>query len=106
MGYLFLALAIVSEVSATLALRVATNGRSSFYALVAVGYVVAFAALTIGLRLGLPLGVAYGIWAASGVAATAVAAHYLFDERLTRRMIAGIAVIAIGVLLVELGAVH
>ncbi|MCD2144587.1 DMT family transporter [Gordonia paraffinivorans] len=106
MGYLFLALAIVSEVSATLALRVATNGHSSFYALVAVGYAMAFAALTIGLRLGLPLGVAYGIWAATGVAATAVAAHYLFDERLTPRMIAGIAVIAIGVLLVELGAVH
>ncbi|MHC3001251.1 DMT family transporter [Gordonia metallireducens] len=106
MGYVFVILAIVAEVSATLALRVATNGRPRFYGIVVTGYLAAFAALTVALRQGVPLGVAYGIWAATGVAATAVAAHFLFRERLTPRMLAGIAVIVVGVLLVELGAVH
>ena len=103
MGYVFVILAIVAEVGATLALRVATNGRPRFYGIVVTGYLAAFAALTVALRQGVPLGVAYGIWAATGVAATAVAAHFLFRERLTPRMLAGIGVIVVGVLL---GAVH
>lgn len=106
MGYVFVILAIVAEVSATLALRVATDGRPRFYGIMVVGYLTAFVALTVALRLGIPLGVAYGIWAAAGVAATAIAAHFLFRERLTPRVLAGIGVIVVGVLLVELGAVH
>jgi small multidrug resistance pump len=50
------------------------------------------------------IGVAYGIWAASGVALTAVAAHILFREPFTRIMGLGIVLIAGGVLLIELGA--
>ncbi|WP_238419582.1 multidrug efflux SMR transporter [Gordonia sp. 'Campus'] len=106
MGYVFLVVAIIAEVSGTLALRAAAGGRPRFYAVVVVGYAVAFAALTLGLRNGVPLGVAYGIWAATGVAVTAVAAHFLFRERLNRRMVAGIGIIILGVLLVELGALH
>lgn len=106
MGYLFIVAAIIAEVTGTLALRAAATGRRRFYALVVVGYLTAFVALTFGLRHGVPLGVAYGIWAAAGVAATAVAAHFLFRERLNRRMVAGIGVIIVGVLLIELGAMH
>ena len=51
-------------------------------------------------------GVAYGIWAASGVALTAVASKALFKEPLTALMMGGIALIIAGVLLVELGALH
>ncbi|MFW0792115.1 DMT family transporter [Gordonia sp. CPCC 205333] len=104
MAYLFLACAIVAEVIATLSLRTAATGRYGFYVVVGVGYVSAFAALLASLRHGMPLGIAYGIWAAAGVALTALASRILFGEALTRRMIAGIAMIAAGVLLVELGA--
>jgi len=61
MQYLLLFCAIVSEVIGTLALRVAANGRPRFYAVVAVGYVLAFTMLAGSLRLGMPLGVAHGI---------------------------------------------
>ena len=105
-GYLLLAAAIVSEVSGTLALRVAARGRVSFYAVVLVGYVLAFTLLWGSLRHGMPLGVAYGIWAAAGVALTAVMSRVLFHEPLTRKMLGGVALIAVGVLLVELGANH
>lgn len=104
--YLLLICAIVSEVAAALSLRVAANGRNGFYAAVAVGYLLAFTALAGSLRLGMPLGVAYGIWAAVGVALTAVASRLLFNEPLTRTMIGGIGLIMLGVLLIELGAGH
>ncbi len=58
------------------------------------------------LRLGMPLGIAYGIWAAAGVALTAVASRFLFGEPLTRKMLGGIGFIVVGVLLIELGAGH
>ena len=108
MAYAFLALAVVFEVAATLALRMAAGGpprgRRRWYLVVAPGYVVAFSALTLALREGLALGVAYGIWTAAGVAATAVLSRVLFGEVLDRTMVLGIALIGAGVLLVELGA--
>ncbi|UXA20381.1 multidrug efflux SMR transporter [Mycobacterium sp. SMC-4] len=106
MAYVLLVVAIVSEVAGTLALRVAATGRPVFYGAVVVGYLSAFTLLAASLRHGMPLGVAYGIWTAAGVALTAVAARALFGEALTARMIGGIALIAVGVLLVEVGGVH
>jgi small multidrug resistance pump len=56
------------------------------------------------LRAGAPVGVAYGIWAAVGVALTAIASKVVFHESLTRTMALGMALVAVGVLLIELGA--
>ncbi|MCG7593420.1 DMT family transporter [Mycobacterium sp. C3-094] len=106
MQYVLLTAAIVSEVTGTLALRVAAGGRRAFYGVVIVGYVVAFTLLSASLQRGMPLGIAYGIWAAAGVALTAAASRILFREPLTRTMLAGMALIVAGVLLVELGAAH
>ena len=106
MVWLFLILAIVLEVGAALSLRLATGGRKLFYIAVVVGYLGAFFFLTQVLALGLGIGVAYGIWAASGVALTAVASKILFKEPLTPIMLGGIALIIGGVLMVELGATH
>ena len=106
MVWLFLILAIVLEVGAALSLRLATDGRKLFYIAVVVGYLGAFFFLTQVLALGLGIGVAYGIWAASGVALTAILSKLLFDEPFTWIMAAGIALVVGGVLLVELGATH
>jgi len=103
MQWTALVFAIAFEVAGTLSLRVAATGRPAWYAAVIGGYVAAFAALSVALADGLPLGVAYGIWAATGVAATAVLSRVIFKEPLTTLMLAGIGVIAVGVLLVELG---
>ena len=75
-------------------------------AVVTVGYLAAFAFLTLALDAGLTIGVAYGIWTACGVALTAIASRILFREPLTKLMIVGIGLIAAGVLLIELGAGH
>ena len=104
MAWLFLIGAILFEVAGTLALRMATHGKKIWIAGVAIGYLAAFAFLSLTLSAGMGLGVAYGIWAASGVALTAILARVIFHEPLTRTMALGILLIAVGVLTVELGA--
>lgn len=103
--WFLLAGAIVTEVAATMSLRASEGLRKRrWIAPVAVFYISAFSLLTITLAQGMPVGIAYGIWAASGVALTAVGARVFFKERLTWRMIAGIVLIAVGVFVIELGA--
>jgi Membrane transporters of cations and cationic drugs len=107
MDWLFLVGAILTEVAATLSLRVAATTKRSpyrWYAIVAVGYVAAFTFLSLSLQAGMPLGVAYGIWSAVGVALTAVFSRVFFRESLTGLMIVGIVLIMGGVLLIELGS--
>jgi small multidrug resistance pump len=72
--------------------------------LVVAGYVGSFVLLTMVLRAGMPVGVAYGIWGASGTAATAVLAAALFGDAFTLLIAAGIGLIIAGVLLVEVGS--
>lgn len=100
MTLVILGLAIVSEITGTLSLRVAARGRPAWYAALGVGYLAALGLLSLALDRVLGLGVAYGIWAASGVALTAVLSRLIFKEPLTGVMAGGIAV---GVLLIELG---
>jgi small multidrug resistance pump len=105
MTWLLLGAAILCEVTATLALKRAID-HPALYAAVVAGYVAAFVLLTLTLKHGLGIGIAYGIWAACGVALTAVASKIFFDEPLTGLMMAGLALIIVGVLLVEVGASH
>jgi small multidrug resistance pump len=101
--WLYLAGAILIEVASTLSLRVAAAGRRRWYAVVVPGYVASFALLALALDAGLGLGVAYGVWTAVGVALTAILSRVLFGETLSRTMVAGIALIALGVVLLEAG---
>jgi small multidrug resistance pump len=103
--WLFLGGAILCEVTATLCLKRALD-VPALYAVVVAGYVAAFALLTLTLKEGLGVGVTYGIWAACGVALTAIGSRVLFGEPLTGVMIAGLSLIIGGVLLVELGSAH
>ena len=105
MSWVFLVCAIVSEVSGTLALRMASQpgGAKAWFAAVGAGYLVAFTSLAFCLAGGMPVGVAYGIWAACGVALTALASRLLFREPFTAVMGLGVVLIMGGVLFIELG---
>ncbi|GAB7006946.1 SMR family transporter [Nocardioides sp. AN3] len=104
MTWVYLAGAIFTEVAATLVLKVASAGRPRLYTFVVAGYATAFLFLVRTLDRGMGLGVAYGIWAAVGVALTALMSKWLFDEALTRMALLGIALIIVGVLCIELGS--
>ena len=103
--WLLLAGAIGSEVTGSLSLKAATM-HPAWYALFLAGFLSAFACLVGVLKAGMPLGVAYGVWGAAGVSITAVASRYLFGEPFTKVMALGIAMVAAGVLLVEMGGAH
>ncbi|WP_375406839.1 DMT family transporter [uncultured Amnibacterium sp.] len=104
MSWLFLAAAIVVEVTATLCLSASKGLRDKRWAVpILVGYVASFYFLALALREGLPVGVAYGVWAATGIALTAIFGRVLFRDPLNRTMGLGLVLIGIGVLLVELG---
>ena len=107
MGYLFLGLAIAAEVVATLSLKASEGfSRAPYQVLVVVGYVAAFALLSMALTRGVPLGIAYGIWAAVGVAFVAVLSIVLFDESLTRVQVGGLVLVIAGVAALEAGGGH
>jgi small multidrug resistance pump len=105
MAYVFLAAAIGAEVVGTLCLR-ASEGLSKppFVAVVITGYVAAFILLSLALDRGLPLGVAYGIWAAAGVASVAVLSVPLFGESLSALQVGGLVLVVLGVFALEIGA--
>ncbi len=107
MGYVFLAAAIASEVVATLSLRASEGfSRLGFAAVVVVGYVAAFVLLSQTLTRGVPLGIAYGIWAAVGVAAVAVLSIPLFGEGLSPIQVGGLVLVVLGVIALEVGRTH
>lgn len=105
LGFAALAGAVACEVAATMALRASDGLRDKRWLPAVVGgYLIAFTLLTLALSTGMGIGVAYGIWAASGVALTAVLARLIWLDPLTKTVTPGIALIAAGVLIVELGA--
>ena len=108
MGYLFLALAIVGEVIATTFLKFTSGDRQVWWAypIVGVGYVFAFAMLSLTLSRGVPLGIAYALWAGIGVVLVAIISWLVFHETLTWVQLAGMALVIAGVVLLELGGRH
>lgn len=102
---MLLAGAIASEVTGSVCMKAALD-NPLWYIVTGVGFIVAFVFLGAVLRAGMPLGVAYGIWGASGVALTAIVSTAIFGEPLTGTMVAGMALIVVGVLTIELGSQH
>lgn len=105
MSWVFLVLAIGLEVTGTLSLR-AANGidRPVWLVPTVLGYASSFVLLALVLRSGMPVGVAYGIWAACGVALTAVLGKVIFGDPFTWVMGLGVVLIIAGVVLVEMGS--
>ena len=100
--WVYLAVAITAEVTATLALRAAVD-HLAWVALVIVGYVLSFAILGRLMRFGAPLGVVYGVWSAAGIMATALLGRALYGDPLSWRSGLGFVAVLGGVLLIEIG---
>jgi len=102
MQWIYLAIAIVSEVVATSALKAAEGfTRLGPSVLVVVGYASAFYFLSLTLRT-IPLGIAYAIWAGVGVALVALVGWVLYHQSLDTAALIGIALIVSGVIVLNL----
>ncbi|MGW2251298.1 DMT family transporter [Kitasatospora sp. NPDC001660] len=106
MPYLLLTFAILSEVCATSCLKL-TEGFSKFWpsAGVAVGYVLSFWLLGRALK-HIPVSVAYAVWSGAGTAAVAGIGVVAFGESLGKLQLLGIALIIVGVVVLNLKGGH
>ncbi len=102
MQWFYLAIAILSEVIATSALK-ASDGFTRWLPsiIVIVGYASAFYFLSLTLRT-IPLGVAYAIWSGVGVALITLIGWIVYQQSIGLGEIIGIGLIVSGVIVLNL----
>lgn len=101
MHWIYLAVAIVSEVIGTAALKAAqgfTRGVPTL--LVVTGYGISFYFLSLVLRT-IPLGVSYAIWSGVGIALVTLTGWFIYDQRLDLPTFLGIGLIIAGVIVIN-----
>lgn len=100
--WLFLAVAIVSEVIATSSLK-ASDGftRIGPSLLTAAGYVLAFYMLSLTLRQ-IPVGVAYALWSGVGIVLVSIVGWVMYGQKLDAPAMIGMGLIVAGVLVMNL----
>lgn len=99
--WIYLSVAIVSEVIATSALK-ASEGFSRLWPslIVAAGYITAFYFLSLTLKT-IPVGVAYAIWAGAGVALITLIAWAFLGQSLDAPAVIGLILIVAGVVVLN-----
>ena len=101
MKWVYLLLAIVSEVVATSALKSSESFSRLWPSVLTVGgYGVAFYLLSLTLR-ELPVGIAYAIWSGVGIVLVSLAAVVLFGQKLDLPALIGMGPILAGVILIN-----
>lgn len=101
MHWFYLAIAIISEVIATSALKAADGfTRWGPSVLVVVGYASAFYFLSLTLR-SIPLGIVYAIWAGVGIALIALVGWIVYHQALDLWALLGIGLIVAGVVVLN-----
>jgi small multidrug resistance pump len=101
----WLAVAIASEVCATVSLRYSEGfSRLGPVVVVLVGYTFSFYALSHALQRGMTIATAYAIWSAIGISAIAILGIVLFDESLSVVQLLGLVLVTLGVVALQSGA--
>ena len=101
MKWVYLLLAIVSEVVATSALKSSESfSRLWPSVLTVVGYGVAFYLLSLTLR-EMPVGIAYAIWSGVGIVLVSLAAVVLVGQKLDLPALIGMGLIVAGVIVIN-----
>ncbi|MBT2410018.1 multidrug efflux SMR transporter [Streptomyces sp. ISL-12] len=106
MGYLLLVGAIAAEVAGTTAMKYSEGFSRLVPSLLTVaGYVISFTLLAQTLKT-LSVGTAYAIWSGLGTAAIATIGVVFMGEGMTAAKAAGIGLIIVGVVVLNLGGAH
>ncbi len=102
MEWLLLFVAIVAEVIATSALKLA-KGFTRLWPSITVVCCYSLALYLLSLTLEtIPVGVVYAIWSGSGVALISLVGRYFFGQELDRPALIGIGMIVAGVMALQL----
>lgn len=102
MSYFYLAIAILSEVVATSALRNSAEFTKLWPTLIMIAaYGSAFYFMTLALRT-IPLGITYAIWSGLGIVLISLVGVFFYHERLDLPAVLGMGLIIAGVLVINL----
>ena len=102
MAYLYLAIAIVSEVIATTALKSSASfTRLTPSLIVIIGYSIAFYTLSLSLKT-ITVGVAYAIWAGLGIVLIAILGMIVHHESIDVAGAFGMTLIVTGVVVLQI----
>lgn len=102
MTYLYLAIAIIAEVTATSALKASEEFTKLIPSIiVVVGYIIAFYFMTLVLRV-MPVGVTYAIWSGLGIVLVTILGIILYDQTPDLPAILGMGLIIAGVIVMHL----
>jgi small multidrug resistance pump len=103
MAWILLSIAIAAEILGTLSLK-ASDGLSKLWPSlgVLIGYALAFSLMAISLKK-LDVGITYAIWSGVGIIGAAIGGVIFFDQHLSRITIIGMAIIIVGVVVMNLG---
>lgn len=101
MSWLFLSIAIVTEVIGTTALK-ATDGFTRFIpsVITVLAYGASFYCLSLTLKT-IPVGVAYAVWSGVGIVLISIAGWLLFGQTIDKAGMVGIALIGAGVIVIN-----
>jgi small multidrug resistance pump len=101
-----LSFAIVSEVAATIALRLSDGfTRPGPMVIVVAGYGISFWLLALVLR-EMSIGATYAVWSAAGTALIAAIGVFAFGEPATALKVASLALIIVGVIGLNVAGSH
>ncbi|MFO7765838.1 MAG: multidrug efflux SMR transporter [Pelovirga sp.] len=99
--WVFLTVAIISEVVGTSALKAAAGFTRLWPSLiVTVGYATAFYFLSLTLKT-IPVGIAYAIWSGVGIALITLIAWFFYGQTLDIAAVIGILLIVAGVIVLN-----
>lgn len=100
--WIYLGVAILSEVIATSALKL-SDGFTRFWpsAVVVIGYAISFYCLSLILKI-LPVGVVYAIWSGVGIALIALIGWIFLGQSLDWPAVLGLSLIVAGVVVINL----
>jgi len=100
-SYLYLSIAIISEVVATSTLKATEEFTRVWPSIVVViGYALAFYFLTLTLRT-IPIGIAYALWSGIGIVLVVIAGFILYNQSVDLAAVVGIGLIVLGVAVIN-----
>jgi len=102
MAWLYLSIAIISEVIGTLALKVSDGFNNlTASAICVIAYCVAFYCLSLVVK-EVPVGVAYAVWSGAGIVLVTALGSIFFKQMPNIPTLLGMALIILGVIIINI----
>ena len=101
MAYVYLLVAVISEVIGTMLLPVSENFTKPIPTIgLTIAYILAFYFLTFALK-SIPIAIVYATWAGLGVFLISILGYFVYEQALQWQSILGLFLIVIGVVIVN-----